>query len=128
MARKTGRERNNLLGLLASFFVIFFGLMACIVITLVGGQNDKQGFYIALAVFGLIALIPMGSLRPSRPIQPGKKSGSRLAGLFRILRRKERAEPQITTWKRKRTNFIPTPHGSEYTTFVRERKSDQQSG
>lgn len=115
MARRSSRDRNSLVSFVASFIVIAFGLMGCIVIALiVGGQNDRQGLYVAVGVFALIALIPLGSLRPARPFEvkhPQPSWGERIRRLFG--RRRER-EVKISTWKRKRTDFVSTPHGSEY--------------
>lgn len=123
MARRSQRDRNSVLAIVASFFVIAFGMCGCLVIAMVSSnQNDRHGLYVAIGVFALIALIPLGSLRPARPLEvraPQPSFWQRCRSFFQ--RRKER-EVKVETWKRKRTDFVSTPHGSEYvSTFEPER-------
>lgn len=128
MAYRSPLQRRNMLSIVASFFVIAAGLCGCLVIAMLGGQNDRQGLLIAIGAFALIAMIPLGSLRPDRSLENKTARPGAWQSLKNMFRRAPDRNVKVETWKRKRTNFVSTPHGSDevYNSFVPENQKPKQ--
>lgn len=118
----------------ASLLVIIGGMMTTIVLAVAAGNDPVWSVISTIALFSLISLIPLRAMRPERSPQfPRMKQRESLWTLFRqMFEREEKTVTPVRPWKRKKTDFIPQPHGSdyvEYNCFVPERpEKDENAG
>ena len=113
-------ERKNLLSLMASFVVITAGMAAGIVIAIISAPDTKLAVGIVVGLFAGIALIPLIALLPAKHNLPGSAKKESLWSLIKsVFVREEEKQVEIKTWKRKRIDYIPQPHGTRAnSTFV----------
>jgi hypothetical protein len=122
MAQKSRAERSNGVALIASFFVIAFGLAGTIVVCTISAPDPKYAIPAAVGVFLLIALLPINAMRERNrdPMRQYVKGPS----LFR--RFKDWAfsgnsgddQPEPRTWKRRKPSkssqaSVFVPDGAE---------------
>ena len=94
-------------GLLASGFVIVGGFVSILFVVLVFSESQRRDVAIVVAVFALIALIPVFSLR--KPSDPAEK---RDRGWWMFWRRRKRKKDSMQRyWRRKRGQDKNRPFG-----------------
>ena len=119
--KQSRAERSNGVAILASFFVIAFGLAGAIVVCTISAPDPKFAIPAAIAVFILIAVLPFNAMRersrdPMRVYVKGP-------GLFRRLKdwafgsKGDDEKPEPRTWKRRKhtaaANSVFVPEGQE---------------
>lgn len=107
MAQKSRAERSNGVALLASLFVIAFGLCGAIVVCTIAAPDPKYAIPAAVGVFLLIALLPINAMRERNrdPMRQYVKGPS----LFRRFKDwafggRDDDQPQPKMWKRRKTS------------------------
>ena len=122
MAQKSRAEKSNGIALLASLFVIAFGLAAAIIVCTISAPDPKYAIPAAIGVFLLIAVLPINALRDRnrdsmRQYVKGPSLFARLKGwLFSGRGGDDKPEPK--TWKRRKpvktsSESVFVPEGQE---------------
>lgn len=120
MANRVGKsraERSNALALLASFLVVLLGLAAALLVCTISAPDPGWAMAAAVAVFALIAALPLSSMRARQRVDDlrPKENTLRLCWLwlcsrFRRADGGDATEPKV--WKRKRV--CPGPDGGVF--------------
>ena len=105
MAQKSRAEKSNAIALIASLFVVAFGLAGTIVVCTISAPDPKYAIPIAIGVFLLIAMLPINALRDrnSDPMRRYVKRPSLFSRLktWAFTKRNDDA-PEPRTWKRRK--------------------------
>lgn len=100
----------------ASFLVILGGMMTAIILAVASGADPVLSTISAIALFALISLVPLRALRPNRSPQfPRSLPRESFWSVFvQFFQREEKESTPLRPWKRKESDFVPEPHGSDY--------------
>ena len=105
MAEKSRAERSNGIALIASLFVVAFGLAGAIVVCTISAPDPKYAIPAAIGVFLLIAMLPINAMRDRNrdPMRRYVKRPSLFSRLKTwVFSRRNDDEPEPKTWKRRK--------------------------
>jgi len=105
MAEKSRAERSNGVAVLASFFVIAFGLAGAIVVCTISAPDPKYAIPAAVGVFLLIAVLPFNAMRErSRDPMKVYVKGPSMFRRFKdwAFGGRDDDKPEPRTWKRRK--------------------------
>ena len=98
----------------ASLLVIIGGMMTTVVLAVAAGAEPIPAVISAVATFCLISLIPLRMMRPGRSPQfPRGRRESVFTVLARLFESRDHDKTPLRPWKRKQSDFVPQPHGSD---------------
>jgi hypothetical protein len=130
--KKTFGTSKYAAAMAASFLVLLGGMLTTIVLSVAAGSDPFWSVVSSVALFGLISLIPLRALRPERgPQFPRARPREGFwTVLKQVFERQTHDSTPLRPWKRKDSNFVPEPHGSDYfryKCFVPERPEKDPS-